>query len=344
MNVFDLEFNQLKDILEANNIASFRAKQIWEWLYVHLVTDYEQMTNLDAKTKEFMANNYPIIIPKLVQQQEDDVDGTIKVLLALEDDEVIETVLMKQEYGYSVCVTSQIGCRIGCSFCASHLGGFKRNLSAGEIVSQVLHFSRILKPRDERVSHVVVMGIGEPLDNLDNVLEFVNIINDHKGLNIGARHITVSTSGIVPKIKEFSEFDKQINLAVSLHAPNNELRSELMKINNAYPVEKLMEAINKYIDKTNRRVSMEYIMINNVNDHKQEAIELSKLLKGMNVHVNLIPFNAVSEYNYSRSKENVINDFAKVLKDNHIQTTIRYSKGSNIDGACGQLRYKHNND
>ncbi len=344
MNVFDLEFNQLKDILEANNIASFRAKQIWEWLYVHLVTDYEQMTNLDAKTKEFMANNYPIIIPKLVQQQEDDVDGTIKVLLALEDEEVIETVLMKQEYGYSVCVTSQIGCRIGCSFCASHLGGFKRNLSAGEIVSQVLHFSRILKPRDERVSHVVVMGIGEPLDNLDNVLGFVNIINDHKGLNIGARHITVSTSGIVPKIKEFSEFDKQINLAVSLHAPNNELRSKLMKINNAYPVEKLMEAINKYIDKTNRRVSMEYIMINDVNDHKQEAIELSKLLKGMNVHVNLIPFNAVSEYNYSRSKENVINDFAKVLKDNHIQTTIRYSKGSNIDGACGQLRYKHNND
>lgn len=340
MNIYDLTFNELVETLRSNNIASFRAKQIWDWLYVKLVTNYEEMTNLDQKTIEFLQTNYPIYIPE-VQLQQEASDGTIKVLLKLHDDEVIETVLMEQDYGYSVCVTSQIGCRIGCSFCASHLGGFKRNLTAGEIVAQVLHFSRLLKGKDQRVSHVVVMGIGEPMDNLANVLAFFDIINDHNGLNIGARHITISTSGIVPKIYEFSDYDKQVNLAVSLHAPNDKLRSQIMKINNAYPIAQLLESINHYIGKTNRRVSFEYIMLNGVNDSKECAEQLASLVKGMNCHINLIPFNSVSEYNYQRSQKQTIESFKDVLEQHHIQVTVRYSKGSEIDGACGQLRRKH---
>lgn len=339
MSVFDLTFDQLVEVLKSNNIAPFRAKQIWNWLYVHLVTSYDQMRNLDAKTKLFMEENYPIIVPTEIKRQEAS-DGTIKVLLELSDGEIIETVLMKQDYGYSVCVTTQIGCRIGCSFCASHLGGFQRNLSCGEIVAQVLYFSRMLTPANH-VSHVVVMGIGEPMDNLSNVLNFFDVINDHQGLNVGARHITISTSGIVPKIYEFTDYPKQVNLAISLHAPNDKLRSQIMKINNAYPIGELFKAVNHYISKTNRRVSFEYIMLNGINDTAKCAEELANIVKGMNVHINLIPFNSVSEYNYRRSQKQVIERFSDILKQHHIQVTIRYSKGSEIDGACGQLRRKH---
>ncbi len=341
---YDLSFEALKNELKANNIASFRAQQLWNWVYKNLVFDYEQMSNLDHKTKEFMSQNYSLALAKIIKTQQDPEDGTIKILSQLQDNEIIETVLMHHSYGDSVCVTTQIGCRIGCSFCASHLGGFVRNLTCGEIVQQILYFAKLLQAQDKRVSHVVIMGIGEPLDNIDNVLQFIDIINDHQGLNIGARHITLSTSGIVPKFKQVMEYPKQINLAVSLHAPNDKLRSQIMKINNAYPLKTLINAIKTYINTTNRRVSLEYIMLKGVNDSIKEAKELVDLVKGLNIHVNLIPFNSVNEYLYKRSDDDNINDFASILEHNHIPVTIRYSKGQNIDGACGQLRYKYNHD
>ena len=343
MIAYDLDFNQLTEVLKSNGIATFRAKQIWEWLYIHLVDSYDDMKNIDSKTKEFMKNNYPIEILEVVKSQSDD-EGTTKVLFSLSDDEVIETVLMKQKYGYSICVTTQIGCKIGCSFCASHLGGFKRNLTPGEITGQLMHFSKQLKLKEERVSHVVVMGIGEPLDNLTNVFTFINTINDQKGLKIGARHITVSTSGIVPKIKEIANYDKQINLAISLHAPNDEIRSKIMKINDAYNIESLLDAVDDYIYETNRRVSFEYIMLKGINDQVEHAKELAKVIRGINCHVNLIPFNPVDEYTYQQSEVSTIKEFEKVLLDAKIQVSIRFSRGTKIDGACGQLRYKHNND
>lgn len=337
MNIYDLSFGELKSMLEANNIASFRASQIWDWLYVKMIDDFEDMTNLDKKTKAFLADNFTIQQIKTIKEFSDN-DGTIKALLQLDDGEIIETVLMKFDYGNSVCVTTQIGCKIGCSFCASHLNGFKRNLTSGEIVQQVLYFAKQLQQHDQRVSRVVIMGIGEPLDNIDNVLKFIDIINDHKGLNIGARHITISTSGIVPGINVITNYNKQINLAISLHAPNNALRSKIMKINNAYPIEQIMEAIDNYIDITNRRVSLEYIMLAGINDSKKEAQELINLVRGKNVHINLIPFNAVNEYQYQTSYKQTIEDFAQILHKANIQVTIRHSKGQNIDGACGQLR------
>jgi len=245
---------------------------------------------------------------------------------------------MKYKHGSSVCVTTQIGCKIGCSFCASHLGGFQRNLTAGEIVAQVIIFERELRKENDRVGNVVVMGIGEPMDNLPNVLNFINIINDEKGLNIGARHITVSTSGIVPKIREFIEFGKQVNLAVSLHAPNNKIRSDIMKINDVYPIEELIQVIRDYISKTNRRVSFEYIMLDGINDSIKDAEELSALVRGLNCHINIIPYNEINEYSHKKSSEEKVKKFVKVLENKKIQVSVRKAKGKNIDGACGQLR------
>ncbi|MGL5020823.1 MAG: 23S rRNA (adenine(2503)-C(2))-methyltransferase RlmN, partial [Mycoplasmatales bacterium] len=231
-----------------------------------------------------------------------------------------------------------------CSFCASHLGGFKRNLTAGEIVSQVMVFEKILRDKGNRVANIVVMGIGEPLDNLENVFNFINIINNEYGLQIGARHITVSTSGIVPKIYDFAEFPKQINLAISLHASNNTVRSKIMKINDVYAIEELMDAVNFYIRKTNRRVSFEYLLLSGINDQNDHAYELAKLVHGMNCHINLIPWNSVDEFDYIKSSKDVVYNFEKILSDKKIQVSVRQPKGKDIDGACGQLRYKHKND
>ncbi len=342
-NIYNLNYNELETLIKEAGLPKFRTKQIWSWLYKHLITEFSQMNNVDQKTKNYLQENYFIPNYEIVKHQKSS-DGTQKVLLQLTDKEVVETVLMKYKHGYSVCVTTQIGCKIGCSFCASHLGGFKRNLSTGEIVAQVIAFSRLVAPEGERVGNIVVMGIGEPMDNLDNVLQFIDIINDDQGLNIGARHITVSTSGIVPKMYELIEYPKQINLAISLHASNNEVRSQIMKINNVYSIEDIMKVTKEYIAKTNRRVSFEYIMLSGINDQVEHAKELANLVYGVNCHINLIPFNSVEEYDYRKSQDEQIKKFEKILKERNIQVTTRKSKGDDIDGACGQLRRKHSND
>lgn len=338
-NIYNLSYEDLQLVIGQAGLPKFRTKQIWQWLYKHMISDFSQMNNVDAKTKQHLMENYFIPNFKIVKHQKS-TDGTQKVLLQLNDTEVVETVLMSYKHGYSVCVTTQIGCKIGCSFCASHLGGFKRNLSTGEIVAQVIAFERLLKA-EERVSNIVVMGIGEPMDNLDNVLKFIDVINDENGLKIGARHITVSTSGIVPKMYTLIEYPKQINLAISLHASNDEVRSRIMKINDVYPISEIMKVTKEYIKKTNRRVSFEYIMLSGINDSEEHARELMELVKGMNCHINLIPFNSVDEYDYAKSNDQQINKFATILKSRNIQVTVRQSKGNDIDGACGQLRRKH---
>lgn len=338
-NIYNLSYEDLQLVIGQAGLPKFRTKQIWQWLYKHMISDFSQMNNVDAKTKQHLMENYFIPNFKIVRHQKS-TDGTQKVLLQLNDTEVVETVLMSYKHGYSVCVTTQIGCKIGCSFCASHLGGFKRNLSTGEIVAQVIAFERLLKA-EERVSNIVVMGIGEPMDNLDNVLKFIDVINDENGLKIGARHITVSTSGIVPKMYSLIEYPKQINLAISLHASNDEVRSRIMKINDVYPISEIMKVTKEYIKKTNRRVSFEYIMLSGINDSEEHARELMELVKGMNCHINLIPFNSVDEYDYAKSNDQQINKFATILKSRNIQVTVRQSKGNDIDGACGQLRRKH---
>ncbi|MBL0701578.1 MAG: 23S rRNA (adenine(2503)-C(2))-methyltransferase RlmN [Spiroplasma sp.] len=342
-NIYDLNKLQLMKIIENEKLPRFRTKQIWKWLYDKRVNTFVEMKNIDKKTCDFLEKNFYIPKYEVLETQTDNEDGTIKILLDLDGD-TIEAVLMEQKYGFSVCVTTQIGCKIGCSFCASHLGGFNRNLTPGEIVAQVLHFQKLLDKEEKRVSHIVIMGIGEPLDNLNNVLDFIDIINDDEGLNIGARHITLSTSGIVPQIRAFAKYDKQVNLAISLHAPNNKIRSELMKINDIYPVEEVLDAMNYYIQKTNRRVSLEYIMLDKVNDSRETAEELCALIRGLNVHVNLIAFNPVDEFNYQKSSDDKIKQFEKVLLSKKIQVSVRKPKGKKIDGACGQLRYKNKND
>lgn len=272
-------------------------------------------------------------------------DGTIKFLFELPDGNHIETVLMRFNYGLSVCVTTQVGCNIGCSFCASGLLRKNRDLTSGEIVEQIMNVQHHLdqQQKDERVSHIVVMGIGEPFDNYDNTMKFLNIVNDQKGLSIGARHITVSTSGLADKIYQFADEQSQVNLALSIHAPNNELRTRIMKINKAYPLEKLMPAIDYYLEKTNRRITFEYILLHDVNDHPEEARQLVKLLKDKKhlSYVNLIPYNPVEEHNqYERSRKENILKFYEILLENGIQCGVRVEQGTDIDAACGQLRSK----
>jgi len=335
--IYDLKFEELQEILQENKIGKFRATQIWNWLYINHVSSFNEMTNVDKKTREFLEKNFYFNGCETVKELTDD-DGTRKLLLKLEDGETIETVLMEYKHGYSVCVTTQIGCSVGCSFCASGIDGYKRNLTSGEIVEQVVLWNKILQKDGDRVKTVVVMGIGEPFLNYDNVIKFIDIINDQKGLKIGARHITVSTSGIVPGILKLADYDKQVNLAISLHAPNDNIRSKIMLINDKYSIKQIISSVKEYIEKTNRRVSFEYIMLDGINDREHDAYELVRLLRGLNCHVNLIPFNEVEEFLYKRSSNEAINEFYEVLLDHNIQVTKRRAKGKNIDGACGQLR------
>ncbi len=338
-NIYNYTNEQLQALLVANKIPRFRSKQVWNWLYKKLVTDFDHMTNLDGKTKDFLKLHTFIPQMEVVKHQMAS-DGTQKALLRLNDNRLIETVLMKYKHGYSVCVTTQIGCAVGCSFCASGLQGFTRNLKAGEIVSQVVFWQRLLEKSDDRVSNVVVMGIGEPFNNFKNTISFIDCINDNDGLNIGARHITVSTSGIVPQIYKLAEYPKQINLAISLHAADDETRSKIMKINDTYPITNLMDAVDSYIEQTNRRVSFEYIMLSGVNDTTSDAKKLAKLVRHKNCHINLIPYNSVDEKDYSATPLDTINKFVKVLTENKIQVSVRRANGDDIDGACGQLRHK----
>ncbi|WP_282061086.1 23S rRNA (adenine(2503)-C(2))-methyltransferase RlmN [Bacillus pumilus] len=338
-SIYSFELHEMKEWLKEQDEKPFRAAQIFEWLYEKRVTSFDEMSNLSKDLREKLKDQFTITTLKTVIKQTSQ-DGTIKFLFELHDGYTIETVLMRHEYGNSVCVTTQVGCRIGCTFCASTLGGLKRNLEAGEIVAQVLKVQQALDETDERVSSVVIMGIGEPFDNFEEMLAFLKIINHDHGLNIGARHITVSTSGIIPKIYQFADEQMQINFAVSLHAPNTEIRSRLMPINKAYKLPKLMEAIEYYIQKTGRRVSFEYGLFGGVNDQVHHAEELADLLKGMKCHVNLIPVNYVPERDYVRTPREQIFLFEKTLKERGVNVTIRREQGHDIDAACGQLRAK----
>lgn len=338
-SIYSIELHDLKAWLVEHNEKAFRAEQIFDWLYKKRVTSFEDMSNLSKTLRESLEKHFTLTtLNTLIQQQSS--DGTIKFLFELHDGYSIETVLMRHEYGNSVCVTTQVGCRIGCTFCASTLGGLKRNLEAGEIVAQVVKVQQALDETDERVSSVVIMGIGEPFDNYNDMLSFLKIINHDKGLNIGARHITVSTSGIIPKIYQFADENMQINFAISLHAPNTEIRSRLMPINRAYKLPDLMDAVRYYIEKTGRRVSFEYGLFGGVNDQVEHAEELAKLIKGVKCHVNLIPVNYVPERDYVRTPKDQIFAFEKTLKNHGVNVTIRREHGHDIDAACGQLRAK----
>lgn len=317
----------------------FRATQLIEWLYRHKITSFDEITNMKKDFILKLKEDFSIDTLECVTNQKSS-DGTQKFLFRLSDGNLIETVLMCHDYGYSVCVTTQVGCNMGCQFCASGMKKKLRNLEAHEIVLQVLTVSKLA---DVRVSHVVVMGIGEPFDNYDNVIKFLKIINNPLGLEIGARHITVSTCGLVEKIYEYAEFDLQVNLAISLHAPNDETRNQIMPINKAYPIEKLIKAIRYYIEKTNRRVTIEYILLQGLNDTRNHANELCDLLHGLNVYVNLIPYNEVIEKPYKRSKKEDMVAFFDILKKRRINVQLRREQGGDIDAACGQLRSKHMN-
>lgn len=335
--IYDYTRLELEEYFLSIGEKKFRAQQIWEWLYTKRVNSFEEMTNISKQLIDHL--NAHFILNALEQVKcEVSLDGTRKYLFRLADGKLIETVLMRHNYGNSICVTTQVGCNIGCSFCASGLLKKQRDLTSGEIVAQIMYVQKDLDSIQERVSHAVVMGIGEPFDNFTNFLKFIKIINDPKGLAIGSRHITVSTSGIVPKIYQFADEELQVNLAVSLHSANNVTRSQIMKINKVYPLEALQAAIEAYIRKTNRRVTFEYLLLKGVNDSDQAARELADFSRNKLVYVNLIPYNAVSESGYEQSTKEQVLRFYDQLKKQGINVTIRKEQGSDITAACGQLR------
>ncbi len=332
-NIYGYTLEQLEEYFLGIGEKKFKAIQVYDWLYKKRVSSFDEMTNIKKDIIEKLKNDFTMDNLNIVKKLSDvDVD---KYLFELSDGMTVEAVLMHHDYGNSICVSSQVGCNMGCSFCESGRLKKVRNLNAYEMVLQIMQVEKDLK---SRISHVVLMGIGEPFDNYDNVIDFINIINSGKGIDIGARHITVSTCGVVPKIKEFINDGKQVNLAISLHAPNNEIRNKLMKINKAYPIEEVISAIKEYISKTNRRVTFEYILLSGINDTDECAKELAHLLKGINCYVNLIPYNETSHIEYKKSSQDKILNFYDILKKNKINVTIRREFGSKVMAACGQLR------
>ena len=334
-NIYGLTIEEMEEYFLEIGSKKFHAKQLFSWLYEKRIESYDEVTDIKKDVVEVIKRDYSIDRLKIVDIQKD-VDVN-KYLFELSDKEHIEAVLMRHDYGNSICVSSQVGCNMGCKFCESGRRKKVRNLETYEMVLQIL---MIEKELGERISHVVVMGIGEPFDNYDNLIKFFKIINDPKGLAIGARHITVSTCGVVPKILEFSELDLQINLAISLHAPNNELRNKIMPINKAYPLDVLIPALKTYLERTNRRVTFEYILLSGINDSEECALELAKLVKGINCYINLIPYNETNNLDFKRSSTIQIMKFYDILKKNNINVTIRREFGSKISAACGQLRSK----
>lgn len=335
-NIYNYSLEQLTNYFASINQKPFRAKQVFSWLYQKEASSFDEMSNLSKELREQLKEHFTFDILKFVEKQESK-DGTIKYLFEMLDGSLIETVLMIHDYGKSLCVTSQVGCNMKCSFCASGLLRKQRDLTPGEIVAQVM---KVQLDTKQRISHVVVMGTGEPFDNYDNVMEFVRIINHPNGLAIGARHITISTCGLIPGIQRYSEEGIQTNLAISLHAPNDEIRNQLMPINRRYPLDDLRQAISDYIDKTNRRVTFEYILLKDVNDSLVDARQLAHYLRGLNAYVNLIPYNSVDEHGYQPSDQETIEKFKSELLRLHINVTLRKEHGRDIDGACGQLRAK----
>ena len=336
-HIYNYTIEEFKSYLLSKGEKPFRATQLIEWLYRHKINSFDEITNMKKSFIEILKEDFVIDRLELVLKQES-TDGTIKFLFRLQDGNLIETVLMTHDYGYSVCVTTQVGCNMGCQFCASGMKKKLRDLEAFEIILQILMVEELT---NLKVSHVVVMGIGEPFDNYKNVTKFLEIINYPLGLEIGARHITVSTCGLVEKIYEYSDFPLQVNLAISLHAPNDETRNQIMPINKAYPIEKLVEAIKFYIEKTNRRVTIEYILLRDLNDTIKHANELADLLHGLNVYINLIPYNEVKEKPFKRSTPEAMHAFFDQLKKRRLNVTLRKEQGSDIDAACRQLRSKH---
>lgn len=334
-NIYDLTYEEMEEYFLNIGSKKFHAMQLFKWLYEKRVESYSEVTNIKKELLDNISMDYSIDRLKIVSIEED-VDVS-KYLFELYDGEHIEAVLMRHDYGNSVCISSQVGCNMGCKFCESGRRKKVRNLETYEMVLQILMIEKLL---GERVSHVVVMGIGEPFDNYDNLCRFLKIINHPKGMAIGARHITVSTCGVVPKVLEFSEFPLQINLAVSLHAPNNEIRDKIMPINKAYPLEKLIPALKTYLERTNRRITFEYILLKDINDSTKCAEELSKLVKGINCYINLIPYNETENIGFKRTNTIQIMRFYDILKKNNVNVTIRREFGGKISAACGQLRSK----
>jgi len=336
-NIKDYNLDKLKEEMVSIGEKTYRAEQIFKWIYVDRVSSFKEMTNLSNELREKLEQNYSFHNFKILKKQESS-DGTKKYLLDVLDGNAIETVLMKYHHGNTICVSSQIGCKMGCKFCASTGIKFVRNLSSGEIVEQIL---TVEKDSGEKISNIVFMGIGEPLDNYDNVIGAIRIINNPKGLNIGARHISVSTSGLVPKIYDLAKENIQCTLSISLHATNNQKRSEMMPVNKRYNIEELIKACKDYIKITNRRISFEYALAKDNNDNLEDAKELVHLLRGMNCHVNLIPINKIENGSYVKSSNENIIKFRDYLNNNGIVATIRRELGSDIDAACGQLRRKN---
>ena len=332
-NIFSTPRNELENYFLSINDKKFRATQIYEFLYKKRIYEVNNMNNIGKNIKEKIQEDFDFSFIKIKLKQED--IGVKKYLFELVDGNLIESVLMYHDYGISICVSSQVGCNMGCAFCESGRLKKVRNLETYEIVQQLLLIEEDIK---QRISHVVVMGIGEPFDNYDNIMNFVRIINDPKGIDIGARHITISTCGIVPKIKEFAKDFNQVNLAISLHAPNDKIRNQIMPISKAYKLDELINSIKEYINITNRRVTFEYVMLENINDSLSCAKELATLIKNLNCYVNLIPYNETENIGFKRTKKMQILAFYDILKKNGINVTIRKEFGSKVDAACGQLR------
>lgn len=339
INLYGLEMSKLEQLMVERGQKKFRAVQLYTWMYEKEAQSFDEMTDISLSFREVLKSDFSLELPKIFTKQESK-DGTIKLLLELGDGSKVETALMPYRYGNAICVTSQVGCNMSCAFCASGLLKKKRNLEAHEIVGQILVMNQLLKDKGERVSHVVVMGTGEPFDNYDNVMDFIRIINHPKALAIGARHITVSTCGLVPGIMRYAKEGLQTNLAISLHAPNDVIRNQLMPISKAYPMDQLMEAVHYYEKESGRRVTFEYIMLKDINDSIECAEQLVKLIRGTLAYVNLIPYNPVDEKDFRRSDEKQVHRFFSYLMQHGITTTVRKEFGNDIDAACGQLRAK----
>ena len=340
MNLKSLTQPELAAILKELGQPAFRAKQVYTWLHKGVRT-YDEMTNLPKNLRDVLSERYPIQAPKVVRKQESSRDGTIKYLWELSDGNCVETVLMRYHYGNTVCISTEVGCRMGCAFCASTIGGLVRPLEPYEMLDEVL-FTQV--DSGLPISHIVLMGIGEPLDNFDNVMRFLELVNSPDGMNISMRHISLSTCGLVPKIDELAKRKLQISLAISLHGPNNEIRNRIMPVNKAYPIEELLDACRRYYAATSRRIHFEYAMIDGVNDREADAKELLRRLKGLLAHVNLIPLNHVEESPLKPSTKAAVAKFQKTLEDGGVTATVRRTLGGDIDASCGQLRRKYNKE
>lgn len=327
--------DEIRQLCADLGLPKFRTDQLYSWLQKVGVLSYDEMTNISKDLRQTLSEKYPLHCCEIELKRVSKIDETVKYLFRLHDGEFIESVLMKYKYGYTLCISSQVGCKMGCMFCASTKSGCVRNLTAGEMIGQIHAAQRDM---NVRVSHVVIMGMGEPLDNFDNAMRFLELAGDEKGLNLGMRNISLSTCGIVPRMYELMEKNMQITLSVSLHAPENELRSKIMPVNRKYPLDELMKVCRLYAKKTSRRISFEYAMIAGVNDTPECANKLAKLVKGMLCHVNLIPANEIDESSHKRSGEKALRNFCDILSSQGVNVTVRRSLGSDIDASCGQLR------